>query len=754
MRKRYLTLLLISAVLLIFTSSQNAGSSSQQTLIEELVFTGTDYSIQDSAGLALVPDGLTLDSSYNKSIYTSPMIQAPIPFNAVVPQWLVDLPATTSIEFFLRTSSNERAWGDWQEIHPSYDWTLPEDKDIVGEMKVVPASDGTHKYVQYMFTLSRDDERAKPLLRELRLTFIDSTAGPTVEQMIEKQTQLDSNVDAELGATNLDQNAYPKPFVISRAVWCTDPACNYSDGLEYHPVTHLVLHHTVTSTGEDGNSAATVRAIWSFHTFTRKWGDIGYNFLVDTKGAIYEGHIGGDDVVGTHAAGANKGSMGLAMIGTYLTTKPPDPMLESTINMFSWKADQRNIDVFGASDALPDIEWGLPHVMGHRDVYGTTQCPGDEGHKWIPAIRDEVAARIGLESPHIYVGELSDAFIKSNVDWFVPIYQCGHNTHSWYAWSTTNPAESAHWGEWRPDVPQNGRYKIEAHIPYCNTGRSETSGAKYAIQHADGTTAVVRNHNANVGLWLSLGEYNLLAGKKNVIRLTNLTTTDDGLGVWFDALRLLPLEVLPTAVTTAPADGAWLIQRQVMFEWSIENPDKATNTKLQVATDEQFQNLVVTKEWPSAVENFSHTFGRDYGALFWRVILTSESGSEQPSSIARFGIDTEPPISAVKSLVWLEWNKQYLVSWNGNDALGQIESFTIEYRQASGQGTDWQSWLTGISETSALFTPPDPGQVYEFRSRAVDNLGNIEADHETADISTEQAVSLSHATILPIIRNK
>src|SRR5690606_21603494 len=122
-----------------------------------------------------------------------------------------------------------------------------------------------------------------------------ATAGPTTEELVAQQ-----EAQPELQQAT---NAYPKPPVIPRIAWCNDPACNYSDGLRYEPVTHLILHHTVTTSSDD--SAATVRAIWKFHTFTRGWGDIGYNYLVDINGVIFEGHLGGDDVVGTHSGDAN-----------------------------------------------------------------------------------------------------------------------------------------------------------------------------------------------------------------------------------------------------------------------------------------------------------------------------------------------------------------------------------------------------------------------------------------------------------------
>ncbi len=331
--------------------------------MEALIFRGGDFVPREGDGMASVPDGLTMERTAEYGTYTSPAIQAPIPFNALVPEWVVDLPESAEMQFFLRSAKNEGEWGSWQEIHASGDWSTPEDRGTVGEMTVVPASDRTHTYVQYKVALSRSDQPAEPLLRELKLTFIDSTAGPTVEQMIEAQRQLDRSERTGQSEFSPITDGYAKPFVISRAVWCTDDLCNYSEGLEHYPVSHLILHHTVTSSS--GDSAATVRAIWKFHAVDKGWGDIGYNFLVDKAGVIFEGHLGGDDVVGTHASKANTGSMGLALIGDFRYETASPAMVEAVVDMFAWKADQRNINV------LRGQRYPAQCGMGVAPCYGT-----------------------------------------------------------------------------------------------------------------------------------------------------------------------------------------------------------------------------------------------------------------------------------------------------------------------------------------------------------------------------------------------
>ena len=723
-------------------------------LIEEMGFSGEAFVGGVGQGFTVTAEGLMMAETAVTTFYTSPEIEATIPFNAVVPKWQASLPEGSSLTIQLRTRSANGVWTDWFVIEENHDWTLPEELFTIGNMIVVPELDSTHTHLQFAFNLGRFDSGKMPTVHEFGLTLIDSTTGPTVAEMIAQQAEIDA---AKIGNNpSISVATNPRPTVISRDVWCISDSCDYSEDIEYSPATHMIVHHTVSS-NDSANWAATMRAIWSFHTFSRDWGDIGYNYLVDMNGLIYEGHMNEDyenlDVRGTHAGGANLGGMGVALMGTFTEPEhslpgiqPPQAMQDALVALLSWKAEQRGIDVYDATDALPDIGWGLPNLMGHRDVYGTTECPGDQAHALLPLLRDRVAANMGLVDPYIRVDELSADFVRSNSGWNAGPNGCGNNGHSFYTWSTTEAAQSANWGEWRPQIPVNGRYRIEMRVPYCNTGRGETDGATYTINHASGSTVVVASHEDGLGEWINIGEYDLLAGNGNVIHLTDLTISEDGLGVWFDDMRLLKLE--PTVTASAPADTVWVTDPDVNFSWLISDMGSVQTSTLQIAADSALSDTILSKEWADSVVSYTHTFTEDVASLYWQVsIVLNGTGAMSLSQISELKLDTAVPTSTITSLHRLSPN-QYRLYWQGDDALSGIAGYNLAYRPIS--ETVWTSWLTMTLNTGATFVPPDLMETYEFGLTAVDQAGNIEIK-TNPDISTLEALDLPYAIMLPMI---
>ena len=179
-----------------------------------------------------------------------------------------------------------------------------------------------------------------------------------------------------------------KPTVVSRNAWGC-PTGQNSPGWtpQYTAVTHLIVHH---SAGANISSdwAGVVRAIWQDHTYDNGWGDIGYNYLIDPNGIIYEGRAGGDNVIGAHFCSKNGGTFGVCLLGNFQTVTPTQAALSSLKNLLAWKAEQRGIHPLGTS-LHANSGLTLYNISGHQNGCSTV-CPGNNLYALLPSIRTDV----------------------------------------------------------------------------------------------------------------------------------------------------------------------------------------------------------------------------------------------------------------------------------------------------------------------------------------------------------------------------
>jgi hypothetical protein len=217
---------------------------------------------------------------------------------------------------------------------------------------------------------------------------------------------IDSPVES-IGARRLQlANAPP---IIPRLSWGADESIR-KGAPQYAPALELAfVHHTVNNNNYTrAESAAIVRGIEIYHVKGNGWNDIGYNFLVDKYGQVFEGRYGGVDknVVGAQTLGFNVGTVGVAVIGDYSTTPITPAAATALEQLLSWRLDLAHIDplstVTYTSGGNPRFPAGTPvllrAVSGHRDAY-FTDCPGNALYAQLPAIAKAVAAMGG---PKIY----------------------------------------------------------------------------------------------------------------------------------------------------------------------------------------------------------------------------------------------------------------------------------------------------------------------------------------------------------------
>jgi hypothetical protein len=189
------------------------------------------------------------------------------------------------------------------------------------------------------------------------------------------------------------------PAIVSREQWGASQ-CVPRDVPSLGEVKLGFVHHTVSANGygrED--SAAMVLGICRFHRNANGWDDIGYNFLVDKYGTVFEGRAGGIDqpVVGAQAQGFNAVSTGVANLGTYEDVPQTPQAIESMARLLAWKLPLHGAPVTGrvtvasaggSSNRYPrGAQVTFERISGHRDG-NETACPGAQLYAQLPGLRE------------------------------------------------------------------------------------------------------------------------------------------------------------------------------------------------------------------------------------------------------------------------------------------------------------------------------------------------------------------------------
>jgi hypothetical protein len=195
----------------------------------------------------------------------------------------------------------------------------------------------------------------------------------------------------------------PMPRIVTRKQWGADPALldNCSPPRYGTTAKAVFVHHTAGSNSySEADAPAIVRSVLAYHTQAQGWCDIGYNFLVDRFGNVYEGRRGGmrRPVRGAHSGDYNVNSVGVSLMGKFSAQPTTRPMRHALVRLAAWRLGSsyhrahRRVQIYGR---------GFATISGHRDAM-STDCPGGYVYNWLPRLRNRVADRMGDFRTPIY----------------------------------------------------------------------------------------------------------------------------------------------------------------------------------------------------------------------------------------------------------------------------------------------------------------------------------------------------------------
>jgi hypothetical protein len=285
----------------------------------------------------------------------------------------------------LRARRRGGRWTDWVALHDSGDHAPDDERAPAG---TDPAFVGAADEFQL---------RLRGAPRELRARFVRALPTARLATRLGRRRRGRGARSAQAGAP---------PTIIPRAAWGAD-SVPPREAPAYGEVQIAFVHHTVTANDygpED--SAAIVLGIARFHRNSNGWNDIGYNFLVDKYGQVFEGRAGGIDqaVVGAQAQGYNSVSTGIACLGDFTSIAQTPEGMDALARLIAWKATvhaiptEGQITVVSAGGDTNRYPTGTPvtfeRISGHRDG-NNTACPGDVLYTQLAQLRSAVAQFAG-----------------------------------------------------------------------------------------------------------------------------------------------------------------------------------------------------------------------------------------------------------------------------------------------------------------------------------------------------------------------
>jgi hypothetical protein len=609
------------------------------------------------------------------------------------------------ISLSVRLSTDGIGWGEWIKID------IDEHGDPSSMIKngILVFADKNSKFIQYKLAINYTGE-FQPEVENLNLIFISpgATSAETLEKFKELEPKVNIDFSPDLSLENIGKNIgsetiaqnYPRPPIITRTEW----GCPEGQGSLSNPVlttpTHLIVHH---SAGPNSSSdwAAIVRSYYELHTVNRGWSDIGYNWLIDSNGLIYQGRAwhqnSNDNVLGAHFCAKNTATMGVCVMGTFTSVGPTQNAYTSLIKILSYKASERGIDP-RASSFHTSSNAVINNVSGHRDGC-STECPGTVLYNNLPTVRNRVFAYLnpplastlppdsvtetsakisGTANPRssstqmflqwginnfdsstaaIVAGDTNTVMLSEHLENLTPF------TRYFYRAAAVNSDTSSYGGTFVfnttteiPAVPElSYPENNEENIPINSEliWNDAVGAANYYLQVSrdTGFTDLVVNDS---GLFdTSLVIVNLENNSEYYWRVKS--ENQNGAGEFSETWKFKTIQSLPALVSLhSPADSALIGSDSVLFVWNASTPE-INNYWLEISSDPNFENSVIDS---SVVDTNSFRSGLEAGNYWWRVRAKNIAGWGPFSAARIFTIS----ITSVEDEVGLP--KEYNLSQN------------------------------------------------------------------------------------------
>lgn len=346
MKKNLIFCLLISLVLNLFNFSPTSAASSGNDVQVNTIEDNYVQIASDQSGSNQIESGIK---------------KLPNAFWTVGFKLLGNFSSGQSPKMSIKASYDQATWTDWRPI------TIEQDDLALSEILIDPQPLPTPaQYLQYKISLPVGDN-----VSQVKIIAIDPS-----------NNQAEIATSSENLLTGSDEQI-DQLSIIKREEWGADESIMFwLTDMEHAGIKQIVVHHTATANDSTLDSAAMMRSMYYYHTVERGWGDIGYNYVIDQQGNIFEGRRGGLGVVAAHAFGFNTNSVGISLIGNYSDAQPSQASLRSLEKLIAYISFQTDLDL---SSTYQKNGIAYQSVVGHRDV-NSTECPGEVLYNHLPEV--------------------------------------------------------------------------------------------------------------------------------------------------------------------------------------------------------------------------------------------------------------------------------------------------------------------------------------------------------------------------------
>lgn len=350
-----------------------------------------ELSTEGDTELSLVPPTVEEpEEPADAPVRLSAPIETPIPFS------MVGFELPDGVEQIEARARVEGAWTEWfeTELQDIEEGPDPDTAEFAGADEAItrltdPLWMGEADALQIRLPGDGDPT-------EVRATLIDSLGMS--EGLVTRVTR---HLTARPAAVAEADTAAPR--IRTRAQWGADESIRKGSPSYAANARYVVIHHTAGGNNyTQAQADGVVRGIYSWHVNGNGWSDVGYQFMVDKFGTIYEGRFGGVDraVIGAHAGGWNTGSFGVSLLGNYNDATPTSAAMRSFASLIAWKYRVHGIDPSPSARTVANNQT-IPTLVGHRNVRGstyqanpstTTDCPGQNFYVRLGTLRNNIDA--------------------------------------------------------------------------------------------------------------------------------------------------------------------------------------------------------------------------------------------------------------------------------------------------------------------------------------------------------------------------